>query len=278
MNSLEIQNLVVGFENFTLQATLNVPKGCVTGLIGRNGSGKSTLIKAIMRQQDASSGKILYDQRPFAGNETEILSKIACVFDIPHFNTFLKPKRIQKLYQRIYPDFDNELYHSLMEKFQLPSNIRVNTFSVGMLSKYNLILALCQKPEILLLDEPTSGIDPYDRGNVLELIQNFMLDETHTVLFSTHITEDLDKIADYIAIMQDGKITTFEQKDILCESFRLIQCAELTEEMKSKALGVQKSMFGYTFLTKEEIAGENILVKTPTIEEIFIHLLGEEQK
>lgn len=104
-----------------------------------------------------------------------------------------------------------------------------------------------------------------------------MLDETHTVLFSTHITEDLDKIADYIAIMQDGKITIFEQKDTLCESYRLVQCAELTEEMKSNAIGIRKSMFGYTFLTRDrEILGDHILSKTPTVEEIFIHLLGEE--
>lgn len=229
-----------------------------------------------MRQQDASAGRILYDGKPFNGNEVEILNKIACVFDAPHFNTALKPKRLFKLYKSIYPQFDGELYEKLMQKFALPSDIRVSKFSFGMQRKYCLILALCQRPEILILDEPTSGVDPYDRGNVVELIQEFMMDENHTVLFSTHITEDLDKIADYIVIMQDGKITLDEEKETICENYRLVQCAELTEELKKHALGVQKSMFGYTFLTKnKEISGEGLQVKAPTVEELFIHTLGE---
>lgn len=279
MYSLEIENLTVAFERFTMNATVNIRKGCITGLIGRNGAGKSTLIKTIMRQQDASAGHILYDGKPFKGNEVEILNKIACVFDVPHFNAALKPKRLFKLYKSIYPQFDGELYEKLMQKFELPSDIRVNKFSFGMQRKYCLILALCQKPEILILDEPTSGIDPYDRGNVVELIQDFMMDENHTVLFSTHITEDLDKIADYIVIMQDGKITLDEEKETICENYRLVQCAELTEELKKYALGVQKSMFGYTFLTKnKDISGEGLQVKVPTVEELFIHTLGENKQ
>lgn len=277
MYGLEIQNLAVDFGKFKMNATVNIRRGCITGLIGRNGAGKSTLIKTIMRQQDALSGKILYDGKPFKGNEVEILNKIACVFDIPHFNTQLKPKSLFKLCKSIYPQFDAELYERLMKKFNLPSDVRVNKFSFGMQRKYCLILALCQKPDILLLDEPTSGVDPYDRNNVVELIQEFMMDESHTVLFSTHITEDLDRIADYIVIMQDGVITLDEEKESICENYRLIQCAELTDELKKEAVGIQKSMFGYTVLTKnKQISGEGLQVKVPTVEELFVHTLGNE--
>lgn len=277
MYGLEIENLTVDFGTFKLEATANIRRGCITGLVGRNGSGKSTLIKTIMRQQEAVAGSILYDGKRFKDNEEEVLSKIACVFDSPHFNIMAKPKTLLKLYKAIYPKFDEAKYHTLMQRFNLPHNKRVSRFSFGMQRKYCMILALCQCPEILILDEPTSGIDPYDRGNVVELIQEFMMDENHTVLFSTHITEDLDKIADYIIIMQDGRITLNEDKETITENYRLVQCAEMTEELQNVAMGVQKSMFGYTFLTtKKDISGDGLQVKIPTIEEVFIHTLGND--
>lgn len=279
MNGLEIEGLVVDFGTFRLNATLSVPRGCVTGLVGRNGAGKSTLIKAIMRQQEATEGSILYNGIRFRDNETEVLRKIACVFDAPHFSTFIKPKTVVKMLKGIYPDFDGEMYKALMQKFELPEDRAIKHFSMGMRRKFCLILALCQRPDILLLDEPTAGIDPYDRAIVIELVQQFMLDEGHTVLFSTHITEDLDKIADYLAFMQEGEVILCEEKETLCERYRLVQTPELSDEMKAQALGIQKSMFGYTFLTKQrEIEGENVLVKVPTVEEIFVHLLGKEGK
>lgn len=277
MYGLEINGLTVDFGNFKLDnITTNIRKGCITGLIGRNGAGKSTLIKTLMRQQDAAAGNILYNGQKFSEHEVEILNSIACVFDTPHFNMFAKPKKMVKLYKALYKNFDMELYDRLMKKFNLPSDLRISKFSFGMQRKYCLILALCQRPQILILDEPTSGIDPFDRSEVVGLIQEFMMNEDHTVLFSTHITEDLDKIADYIVMMENGKITIDEEKDTLTERFRLVQCGELTEQMRAGAIGVQKSMFGYTFLTRNKnISGENVKVKVPTIEEMFVHLLGE---
>lgn len=277
MYGLEINGLTVDFGNFKLDnITTNIRKGCITGLIGRNGAGKSTLIKTLMRQQDAVAGNILYNGQKFSEHEVEILNSIACVFDTPHFNMFAKPKKMVKLYKALYKNFDMELYDRLMKKFNLPSDLRISKFSFGMQRKYCLILALCQRPQILILDEPTSGIDPFDRNEVVGLIQEFMMNEDHTVLFSTHITEDLDKIADYIVMMENGKITIDEEKDTLTERFRLVQCGELTEQMRAGAIGVQKSMFGYTFLTRDKnISGENVKVKVPTIEEMFVHLLGE---
>ena len=252
MYGLEMQNLTVDFGSFKMNVTANIRRGCITGLVGRNGAGKSTLIKTIMRQQNADCGTVLYNGKRFKEDAENILLKTACVFDTPHFNTNYKPTRILSLFKAIYADFDEELYNTLMRRFNLPSDRRINKFSFGMQRKYCLILALCQKPDILILDEPTSGIDPYDRGNVVELIQEFMMDENHTVLFSTHITEDLDKIADYIVMMENGSVTIDEDKESLIENYRIVQCPEITEELRRVAIGVQKSMFGYTFLTKEK--------------------------
>ncbi|MGN0806633.1 MAG: ABC transporter ATP-binding protein [Candidatus Coproplasma sp.] len=273
-NGLEIKNLTVDLGGFKLDnINLEIKQGAITGLIGKNGAGKTTLIKTIMRQYNALSGKILYNGKSFAENEVEILSKIACVFDSPHFNSYAKPKKLVKIYQSFYPSFDVQKYNQLMEKFNLPSDRKITKYSLGMQRKYCLILALCQGADILILDEPTSGIDPYDRGEVVSLIQEFMLDESKTVLFSTHITEDLDKIADYIVMMDGGKITLNEDKETLAESYRLVQTDELTEEMQKCAIGVKKSMFGYTFITTDKsISGENIKSKIPTLEELFIHL------
>jgi ABC-2 type transport system ATP-binding protein len=279
MNGLEISNLTVILGNFVItNLNLTIKSGCITGLIGRNGAGKTTLIKTIMRQQDAISGKILYNGKSFAENEVEVLSKIACVFDKPHFNTIVKPKKLVKIYQSFYPAFDIAKYNSLMEKFNLPHDIRIAKYSLGMQRKYCLILALCQGADILILDEPTSGVDPFDRGEVVSLIQEFMLDESKTVLFSTHITEDLDKIADYIVMMDNGDITLNEDKETLTENYRLVQTDVLTDEMRADAIGITKSMFGYTFITKNKnIAGENIKVKIPTMEELFVHITGDKE-
>lgn len=273
-NGLEIKDLTVDLGGFKLDnINLEIKKGAITGLIGKNGAGKTTLIKTIMRQYNASCGKILYNGKSFAENEVEILSKIACVFDAPHFNTFIKPKKLVKIYQSFYPSFDLQKYNALMEKFNLPPDRRITKYSLGMQRKYCLILALCQGADILILDEPTSGIDPYDRGEVMSLIQEFMLDESKTVLFSTHITEDLDKIADYIVMMDEGKVTLSEDKETLAERYRLVQTDELTEEMKKCAIGVKKGMFGYTFITTDKtLSGENIKSKIPTLEELFVHL------
>lgn len=273
MNGLEIRDLTVDFGIFKLDnISLDIKKGCITGLVGRNGAGKSTLIKTIMRQQSAQSGSIVYNGKRFYENEAEILKSVACVFDSPTVSIAAKPKRIVKTYADMYEKFDMELYKKLMDKFRLPDKLRLGKFSFGMQRKYSLILALCQCSDILILDEPTSGIDPFDRSEVVGLIQEFLLDENKTVLFSTHITEDLDKIADYIVMMDNGKVTLNEQKDELTQKYRLIQCAEMTEEMKVGALGVQKNMFGYTFLTEDKsISGEGVQVKVPTVEEIFVH-------
>lgn len=275
MYGLEIKNLTVDFVRFKLDnVNLNIRKGCITGLIGRNGAGKSTLLKTIMRQQDAQSGIILYDGKRFADAEEKILRDMVCVYDTPEFSLNLKPKSFIKLYKSVYADFDTEKYNSLMAKFSLPHDLRLLKFSFGMLKKFCLIVALCRNAEILILDEPTSGIDPFDRNEIMELIQEYMLDENHTVIFSTHVTSDLDKIADYIVMIEDGKIKLDEEKGALTEKYRLVQCDKLTPEMEWSAIGLKEGMFGYSFLTKNlDISGDGVKVKVPTIEEIFVYTI-----
>ena len=273
---LDISGLTVDFGNFKLDnITLKVPRGCITGLIGRNGAGKTTLIKTIMRLNSACAGKILYDGLYFPEHEEEVLNKIACVFDSPVYGKGAKPKQLIKYYRRAYKNFDEDKYNALMARFSLPHDLKFSKYSFGMNKKYSLILALCQGADILLLDEPAAGIDPFDRSAVVELIQEFMQDENHTVLFSTHITEDLDRIADYIAMIECGKLRFMEEKEELLNSYRLVQVVEVTEGIKSVAMGLKSTPFGATFLCKTEDVPAGASVKIPSVEELFVALTEE---
>lgn len=272
MNALEIKNLTVDFGDFAIRKmNLDIKKGAVTGLVGRNGAGKSTLIKTIMRQQPAT-GSILYDGKKFAEHEVEILSKTACVFDAPHFSLSAKPKKLKKAFAALYPAFNGQMFDELCAKFNLPQDKRVVKYSFGMQRKLCIIIALCQSPELLILDEPTSGIDPVDRAEVVALLQQFMLDENHTILFSTHITEDLDKIADYIVMIENGRILLNEDKVTLTEKYRLVSAGTMTEELRAIAIGLKQNAFGYTFICDRPVEGEGITSKIPTVEELFVYL------
>ena len=272
MNALEIKNLTVDFGDFAIRKmNLDIKKGAVTGLVGRNGAGKSTLIKTIMRQQPAT-GSILYDGKKFAEHEVEILSKTACVFDAPHFSLSAKPKKLKKAFAALYPAFNGQMFDELCTKFNLPQDKRVVKYSLGMQRKLCIIIALCQSPELLILDEPTSGIDPVDRAEVVALLQQFMLDENHTILFSTHITEDLDKIADYIVMIENGRILLNEDKVTLTEKYRLVSAGTMTEELRAIAISLKQNAFGYTFICDRPVEGEGITSKIPTVEELFVYL------
>ncbi len=272
MNALEIKNLTVDFGDFAIRKmNLGIKKGAFTGLVGRNGAGKSTLIKTIMRQQPAT-GSILYDGKKFAEHEVEILSKTACVFDAPHFSLSAKPKKLKKAFAALYPAFNGQMFDELCAKFNLPQDKRVVKYSLGMQRKLCIIIALCQSPELLILDEPTSGIDPVDRAEVVALLQQFMLDENHTILFSTHITEDLDKIADYIVMIENGRILLNEDKVTLTEKYRLVSAGTMTEELRAIAIGLKQNAFGYTFICDRPVEGEGISSKIPTVEELFVYL------
>lgn len=274
---LDINGITVDFGNFKLDnVTLKVPRGCITGLIGRNGAGKTTLIKTLMRLNNANSGKILYDGLYFPEHEEKVLGKIACVFDSPVYSKGAKPRQIEKYYRRAYKNFDGDKYAALMQKFSLPHDLKFSKFSFGMNKKYCLILALCQGADILILDEPTAGIDPFDRSAVIELIQEFMQDENHTVLFSTHITEDLDRIADYIAMLDCGKLRFMEEKEELLNSYRLVQVAEITDEIRRTAIGIKVTAFGSVYLCRAENVPQGATAKIPSVEELFVYLIEDE--
>ncbi|MBQ0037920.1 MAG: ABC transporter ATP-binding protein [Clostridiales bacterium] len=280
---LEIKNLTVDLPGFSLNhITMDIPRGVVVGLIGRNGAGKTTLLRTITDIYAPNEGTILYDGIPMRGNETMVKAKMGIVYDTMYYPANTKAINLAKMLAPLYPDFDMERWHQLMSRFGLDEKKRPMLYSKGMQMKFMLAMVLARDPELLILDEPTAGMDPAARAEMLELMQEFMQDETKTVLFSTHITSDLDKIADYIALIADGKLVCMEEKDALLEKYVLAQIPHgaMNEEICADLIGKKENSFGCIGLSRSrsllaQIPG--VQLTRPSIEDLLIYGGGHEE-
>ncbi len=219
---------------------LEIKKGYITGLIGRNGSGKTTLIKGIAGRLASTNGKVKIENLEGMLDRAAVNRILSVMYDQPHFSTKYAAKYIAKDIARFEPHFDMPYFMEKMASFQLDPEKRLNNYSIGMLKKFMLIVALARKPEILILDEPTSGVDPVSRLEMLDLIQEFMEDENHTVLFSTHITSDLDKIADFVALVDKGKLLFVKEKEALKSDYKTQELLPTVEEIMCHVLAYKE--------------------------------------
>lgn len=224
---LELKNVCKTFtkSDFKLDnVSFSVPYGVIMGLVGKNGSGKTTTIKSILDIINIDKGgeiKLFEGERV---DEIGLKNNIGVVFDSSCFSKSLTPKQISNIMAGIYQKWDRSKYVEFLNKFDLPINQRVGTFSKGMLMKFSLSVALSHSPKLLILDEVTSGLDPVARDDVLETLMDFIQDEKHSIIFSTHITSDLEKIADYITLMHQGKILLSISKERLLSDFAILRC------------------------------------------------------
>ncbi len=267
-NILEIQSLNKSFKNFSLKdVSFKLPYGYIMGLIGPNGAGKTTIIKLIMNLLLKDSGNISIFDRDHQEHEAYVKSRIGFVYDTPPFFPGLKLGKIRKVIAPFYDTWDEDRFQELMKRFELPLNRRFGKLSQGMKMKFSLVMALSHNADLILMDEPTSGIDPVFRrellGILLELIQN----EQKSILFSTHITSDLDRIADYITYIRDGKIAITTTKQELIEEWGIVKTSEerLSEFTGDIYLGHRKNEFGCEILTTNKKASSEVLVGEETI-------------
>ncbi|SEW10369.1 ABC transporter ATP-binding protein [[Clostridium] fimetarium] len=277
MFALELKNVNYKVKGFALkEINFTIPKGMITGLVGRNGAGKTTLIHIIGNNLERESGTILYDGIRFWEDEAGIKRKLGIVYDTTNFNEQFTAKKFKKKFAPLIDGFDIDYFDKYMEKFELPYNINFVKYSPGMKRKFMLILTLSRKPEILIMDEPTSGVDPADRYEMLDMLQEFVEDEKHSVVFSTHITSDLDKIADYLIFIDSGRIVIEGEKEELLEKYRMIDIPNnlILEGVEKRMIGAKKNSFGITGITSDVKLWntEGVIIRRLVVEDLAIHI------
>lgn len=223
-NAIEVKGLTKKYSNFKLNnVTFNAPKGRIVGFIGQNGSGKSTTINAILNLIEKDSGDIKILGMDYEKNSDLIKQNVGVVFDDFNFHDILNVKELDQIFKQIYGKWDSVLYNNYINSFRLAKDQNVGTFSKGMKMKLAVIIALAQKPKLLIMDEATTGLDVGARNDILDLLLEFIQDEGHTVFFSSHITNDLEKIADYILLIHNGEIIMYDEKDDIIENFGILK-------------------------------------------------------
>lgn len=248
MNAVKLNNLQKTLGNFNLNIdNLEVKKGYITGFIGKNGSGKTTTIKLIMNMLIPSSGEITLFDKKMLDNETEIKQHIAYIGINSGFPIDCKLKIIKKIISPFYKNWDDNIYKNYMKKFNLDENKKFKDLSQGMKKQFELVIALSHKPKLLIMDEPTVNLDPVIRNEFLEILNDTMQNEDLSIFYSTHITSDLEKSADYIYFIDEGKIILNGEKDELLENHKLIKgpLHLLNSESEKLFISISKNSFGF---------------------------------
>ncbi|MDR0270659.1 ABC transporter ATP-binding protein [Paenibacillus sp.] len=277
MNVIEIRNLTKSYPEFTVdQVTLDVKQGYITGLIGPNGVGKSTLIKMMlgMIRPDSGSVKILGCDMP--AQEVEIKQRIGIVSDDCFYYEHLTIRDTKKIIAPFYKKWNEQKFNNYLEQFELSPKKKLEQLSKGMKVKFALAVALSHDAELLIMDEPTSGLDPVFRREMLDLLTEMMQNERNSIIFSTHITTDLDRIADYIAFINRGKLVFNEVKDTVFERYAIVKGGSelLDSDIRNKFIGIRETTVGFEGLVDnrqeaEHLFGNYALLDKPTLEDIM---------
>lgn len=281
--AIQIKNLSKTYKDFQLNnLSLNLPTGTVMGLIGANGAGKSTLIRSILGLNKSDYEELNILGKDFRTAEKEIKEDIAVIFDVTHYNLEFTPAFIGKLLPKIYANWNPDTYEYYLKKFELPQNKKLKQFSKGMKMKLEFAAAFSHNPKLLILDEATSGLDPIFRDEILDIIREYTEDETHTVLLSSHITGDLDKIADYIAFLHEGKLLFVKTYDEIQENLGIINCGkEVFDALAPEDIvSYRKEAYGYKVMVshKQELRKifKDLEIEHASIEDLMLfYVKGE---
>ena len=278
---LRVENLNKSYKNFSLtDISFSLPEGCITGFIGINGAGKTTTLRTILDLAKKDSGNIQFFCLDMDKNEKQIKNRIGVVLDDGCFYEELSMAEMKSILASAYTDWSEQDFKHYMDMFFLDPKRKINTLSKGMKMKYALTLALSHNAELLIMDEPTSGLDPLSRSQLLNVLNDYMENGGKGVLFSTHITSDLDKIADMLIMIHNGRIVFQEEKDFLLDNYRIIKgdTKLLTENIRQLFLNITETAFGFTGVTKHASKVQSylpdVITERPTIEDIMLANLG----
>lgn len=281
--SLIVQNISKIFSGFHLDnISFSLPKGYIMGLVGTNGAGKTTTIKLILNMMEKNCGDISVFGLDAIKNERHIKQKIAVVFDTNIFVDEWTINETEKAISPFYDEWNHKTFTEMLEKFQLSPKMKVGKLSRGMQMRLMLACAFSHNAQLLILDEPTSGLDPLARDELMELLQDYIKDGERSVLFSTHITSDLQKVADYITFLKHGKLVFTGSMDDLLEKYVLIKGApeELNVELKKHIIGLRQTNMGFEGLISSALAKQykGYVFDKPTIDDIVIFISKDGEK
>ncbi|MEK3884631.1 ABC transporter ATP-binding protein [Paenibacillus sp. PL2-23] len=280
MLALEIRHLNKQYEHFQLKnVSFELEKGYIMGFIGANGAGKTTTIKSILNLVRADSGEIRILGKDMRTHELELKQEIGSAFGGIDFYTRSKIRTLTNVIKRFYRHWDDDVYYSYLKKFNLNENKKIAELSTGMKVKYSLAIALSHGAKVLVLDEPTSGLDPVARDQLLDIFQELVQGGEISILFSTHITSDLEKCADYITFIHNGQIINSADKETFLNTYRLVKGREdQLSQLENKMIAYKINTFGFTGLIHTEDFNPNLDIRSavPSLEDIMIYFARKE--
>lgn len=246
-NAIEISGVTKKYSGFTLDnISFNVPKGSIMGFIGQNGAGKTTTIRSILNLIPIDGGEIKLLGLDHQENEQQIKERIAVVFDELPFHDVFNAKDMARIFEGIYPKWSNTEYNSYLERFKLPTKKKIGEFSKGMKMKLQIACALSHSAELLVMDEATTGLDPVVRDEILHIFMEYLQDGEHSILMSSHITSDLEKIADTVTFIDKGKLLVSGCKDEILESHGILKCdkGEISKIAAEDIVSIRMNSYG----------------------------------
>lgn len=280
-NVIELKNVSKDYGDFKLDnISFEVPEGCVCGFIGQNGAGKTTTIQLILDTIARDSGEITLFGKSIDGDSASLREDIGLVFDEMGFHEFLTAKQINTIMKNVYKNWDEALYFDYLKRFSLPSKKACGSFSRGMRMKLQIATALSHGAKLLIMDEPTSGLDPIVRNEMLQIFREYVVKEDHTILLSSHITGDLEKLADEVVFIDGGRIVIKGNKDEILEKHGIIKCKkeELAGIDKELIVSYELSSMGAEILVNDVNTARklypNMVIEQAGLEDIMIYYVN----
>lgn len=278
MNAIELRGLEKHYRGFTFgPIDLTLPSGCIMGLVGVNGAGKTTLFRLLLGMAKKEGGTVRLLGKDAEGNEG-LKEELGVVLESAGFPACLTPAEIGSFLKGCYSRWDGKKYEELLARFRV-GEVKYSALSRGMKMKLLLAAALSHEPKLLLLDEATSGLDPVARQDILDMLMEFTRDEAHSVLFSSHIADDLEKVCDYVTFLHGGKVLLSEEKDALLECYGVLNCSgeEFSEIPREAVVSFRRSPYGVTAVVRQEALPSGAQVQRVGLEELFRALVQEEE-
>lgn len=283
-NAIELSGVTKRYEGFMLDnVSFTVPKGCIMGFIGQNGAGKTTTIRSLLNITDIDKGEIKLLGLDHINDEQEIKRRTAVVFDELPFHDIFSAKDMARIFEGLYPEWDNAVYSQYLERFQLPLKKKIGQFSKGMKMKLQIACALSHNAELLVMDEATTGLDPVVRDEILHIFMEYLQNGERSVLMSSHITSDLEKIADTVTFIDKGKILLTGYKDEIVEKHGIMKCSQ--EEIpgidKADIVSVRINSYGAEVMLNDRINAaykySGAMIDPASLDDIMLYYVHKDE-